>query len=82
MKLVDLGCCGMCGAYGHEASHKAESEGVFAMSWARALPESDSERERVLAPGHSCRSQVKRFAGFVPQHPLEALEALTREAAL
>jgi len=82
LKLVELGCCGMCGAYGHEASHRDESEGVFAMSWARALPKSDSERERVLATGHSCRSQVKRFAGFVPQHPLEALDDLTREAAL
>lgn len=78
LKLVDLGCCGMCGAYGHETVHRAESEGVFTMSWARALPEGEAARERVLATGHSCRSQVKRFAGFVPLHPLEALEALTR----
>ncbi|HEY6726335.1 MAG TPA: FAD-binding and (Fe-S)-binding domain-containing protein [Polyangiaceae bacterium] len=78
LRLVDLGCCGMCGAYGHESTHRAESEGVFAMSWARALPTTDGDRERVLATGHSCRSQVKRFAGFTPLHPLEALEALTR----
>ncbi|HEU5074617.1 MAG TPA: (Fe-S)-binding protein, partial [Polyangiaceae bacterium] len=79
LKLVELGCCGMCGAYGHETIHRDESEGVFAMSWARALPESEAERAHVLATGHSCRSQVKRFAGFVPLHPLEALEALTRD---
>lgn len=79
LKLVDLGCCGMCGIYGHEAIHRDESEGVFAMSWACALPAADADRKRVLATGHSCRSQVKRFAGFVPLHPLEALDALTRE---
>ena len=79
LKLVELGCCGMCGAFGHETVHKGESEGVFAMSWGRALPKGDAEREHVLATGHSCRSQVKRFAGFIPQHPLEALEALTRD---
>jgi len=26
-----------------------------------------------LATGYSCRSQVKRFSGFRPMHPLQAL---------
>lgn len=80
LNLVNVGCCGMCGAYGHEAAHKTESRGIFDMSWARALPEGETQREQVLATGHSCRSQVKRFAGFVPKHPLEALDELTRDA--
>lgn len=75
LDLVDVGCCGMCGAYGHELAHYDESKGIFAMSWAEALPKSADERTRVLATGHSCRSQVKRFGGFVPRHPLEALAA-------
>jgi hypothetical protein len=72
----------MCGVYGHEAEHYRESKGVFEMSWGRELPKDDAARRSVLAQGHSCRSQVKRFAGFVPRHPIEALrDALTGGAA-
>ena len=68
-----VGCCGMCGAYGHERAHRADSEGIFRMGWERHLPDDPRARKSVLATGHSCRSQVKRFAGFVPRHPLEVL---------
>jgi Fe-S oxidoreductase len=67
------GCCGMCGVYGHEAEHYEESRGVFDLSWGKRLPKDASSQRNVLCPGHSCRSQVKRFAGFVPRHPMEAL---------
>ncbi len=80
LDIVDVGCCGMCGVFGHEAKHREESRGIFEMSWARALPAEPEAQSRVLADGHSCRSQVERFAGFVPRHPLEVLEALTRAA--
>lgn len=74
------GCCGMCGAYGHEAAHYQESRGIFDMSWGKQLPKDGGERT-VLAQGHSCRSQVKRFAGFVPRHPIEALRDLLERPA-
>ncbi|HTV20753.1 MAG TPA: FAD-binding and (Fe-S)-binding domain-containing protein [Polyangiaceae bacterium] len=74
------GCCGMCGVYGHEAVHYQESRGVFDMSWGKQLPKEGGARV-VLAQGHSCRSQVKRFAGFVPRHPMEALRDLLEGAA-
>jgi Fe-S oxidoreductase len=73
LELKSTGCCGMCGVFGHEAEHIGESRGVFDMSWANQLPTGDTQRRLVLASGHSCRSQVKRFAGFVPRHPIEAL---------
>lgn len=73
LALESTGCCGMCGVFGHEAEHYEESKGVFAMSWKKKLPADASARETVLATGHSCRSQVKRFEGFVPKHPAEAL---------
>lgn len=76
LEVVDVGCCGMCGAYGHEAVHYEESKGIFAMSWARALPEPPAERARTVVTGHSCRSQIHRFGGFVAHHPLEALAEL------
>ena len=75
------GCCGMCGAYGHEAEHYEESRGVFEMSWGKRLPKDPGGREQVVAAGHSCRSQVKRFAGFVPRHPVEALRDVLAEQA-
>lgn len=71
-----VGCCGMCGAYGHEVEHVAESKGIFAMSWARHLP---AHASTALATGYSCRSQTKRIAGFRPRHPIEVLaEALAQ----
>lgn len=73
LDLQATGCCGMCGVYGHESEHYEESRGVFQMSWAPRLTGAATARELVLAQGHSCRSQVKRFSGFVPRHPIEAL---------
>ena len=74
LELVKAGCCGMCGVYGHEAAHRRDSLGIFDLSWKHKI---DPERDRdwVLATGHSCRSQVDRVLGFVPQHPVEALLA-------
>lgn len=76
LDAMSTGCCGMCGVYGHEAEHLDDSRGVFEQSWKRVLAKGKSET--VLATGHSCRSQVKRFAGFVPRHPIEAMRDLLR----
>jgi FAD/FMN-containing dehydrogenase/Fe-S oxidoreductase len=77
LEVVRVGCCGMCGAYGHERAHLPESRGIFEMSWARRLPSEAASRARVVATGHSCRHQVHRFAGFLPCHPAQVLlEAL------
>ncbi len=73
-----VGCCGMCGVFGHEARHHEESRRAFELSWAARLPTTEDGRRRALATGHSCRSQTKRFAGFRPRHPLEALAELMR----
>ena len=74
LELVKTGCCGMCGVYGHEAAHLRESLGIFELSWRKKI-DADKDRERVLATGHSCRSQVDRVLGFTPLHPVEALLA-------
>jgi Fe-S oxidoreductase len=62
----------MCGVYGHEAAHRADSLGIFALSWKKKI-ESQPDRQLILATGHSCRHQVERTLGFVPLHPAEAL---------
>jgi Fe-S oxidoreductase len=72
LEIVKAGCCGMCGVYGHEAAHQKESLGIFELSWQRKLGPG-VQCERVLATGHSCRSQVERGLGFTPRHPVEAL---------
>ncbi|MFT7623437.1 MAG: FAD/FMN-containing dehydrogenase/Fe-S oxidoreductase [Myxococcota bacterium] len=79
LEVQSVGCCGMCGVFGHEARHLEESRSAFELSWQPRLP-AEGERDGVLATGHSCRSQVKRFAGFRPQHPVEALAALLASA--
>lgn len=79
LKPVDAGCCGMSGAFGHETRHQAESRGIFELSWSRWMPEAEDERARVVATGYSCRSQVHRFGGFLPRHPIVVLrEHLSR----
>lgn len=72
LEVVKAGCCGMCGVYGHEAAHKADSLGIFELSWRHKIDPS-RDAQRVLATGHSCRSQVERVLGFTPLHPVEAL---------
>jgi FAD/FMN-containing dehydrogenase/Fe-S oxidoreductase len=73
LKLEATGCCGMAGTYGHEKEHFEESRGIFEMSWKHHMPKELAEQSTILATGYSCRSQVKRFSGFRPMHPLQAL---------
>jgi len=73
LNLVETGCCGMAGIYGHEAEHYGESQGIYQMSWGRQLPENVEKQAYILATGYSCRSQVKRFDGWQPLHPVQAL---------
>jgi len=73
VSIEATGCCGMCGVFGHERDHVDESRGIFEMSWKSHLPENAQERSRVMVTGHSCRSQVKRFADFAARHPAQIL---------
>jgi Fe-S oxidoreductase len=65
----------MARIYGHEAEHYDHSKGIYQMSWRQHIPSSPEERQRFLATGYSCRSQVKRFDGFTPLHPVQVLLA-------
>lgn len=78
LTTANVGCCGMAGTYGHEAENQSRSHQLFNLSWKERL---DSiPQTQVLVSGYSCRSQVKRFSGFKPQHPVEALlQLLSKE---
>lgn len=72
LDLVETGCCGMSGTYGHEARNRQTSETIYDLSW-RAPVEDDANAGRLLATGYSCRSQVKRLSDQALPHPLQAL---------
>ena len=72
LEIINLGCCGMSGTYGHETSHRATSTQLFDMSW-RGPVTSIANAGQLMATGYSCRSQTKREAGQVLPHPLQSL---------
>lgn len=71
LESVNVGCCGMAGTYGHEVKNHANSLGIYELSWHQAMQR--LPRNRCLATGYSCRSQVKRVEGNGVRHPLQAL---------
>lgn len=64
---LDSGCCGMAGSFGYEAEHYSLSQSI-ADILLNQIAGSDSET--VVAPGASCRSQL-RDRGEDPSHPIE-----------
>ena len=73
LKLTSVGCCGMAGTFGHETKNYDESLGIYNLSWAQKIPKDPLLRQNILSTGFSCRSQIKRFGGFMPLHPLQIL---------
>lgn len=71
LENVSVGCCGMAGTYGHEAKNHKNSLGIYELSWHQAMQR--LPRNRCLATGYSCRSQVKRVEGTGVRHPVQAL---------
>ena len=73
LEIVETGCCGMAGTYGHETEHLENSQGIYNLSWATPVEQHDPAKEILLATGFSCRCQVKRFSQTKAYHPLAAL---------
>ncbi|EMA63831.1 FAD-binding and (Fe-S)-binding domain-containing protein [Halorubrum lipolyticum] len=71
---LDSSCCGMAGSFGYEAEHYSMSKAIGRILFDQ-IDESDGDE--VVAPGASCRSQLKeRDAGAPePPHPVEKLAA-------
>ncbi|HCG8627486.1 TPA: FAD-binding oxidoreductase [Vibrio parahaemolyticus] len=74
LNTVPVGCCGMAGTFGHEVDKLSMSKDIYNLSWKPNLDKLDNER--CLITGYSCRSQVKRFEGTKPKHPVQALLTL------
>ena len=74
LNTLETGCCGMAGIYGYEAEHLATSREIYQLSWGQHLTTNSQGKCERLATGFSCRAQVQRFAGWIPLHPLQALQ--------
>lgn len=73
LDIVPVGCCGMAGTYGHEVEQLENSKGIYDLSWSKPVQNAAKNKNKILATGYSCRSQVKRFDNERPQHPIEAI---------
>lgn len=74
IRLVQAGCCGMAGMYGHESEHLGYSKALYKMNWEKQA----KSRAILLATGYSCRSQLKRMGNVPVMHPLDFLAGLIR----
>lgn len=79
LTILNLGCCGMSGTYGHEAEHREQSEALYQLSWQE---KSRQHQDKMLATGYSCRSQVKLIEERRMKHPIEILAACAVSGSL
>jgi len=69
--VLDTGCCGMAGSFGFEKEHYDLSVRVAELSLLPALRADTGAT--VVAPGTSCRHQIKDLDGRRALHPLEVI---------
>ena len=75
---IESSCCGMAGAFGHEAEHFDVSMRMGELSLLPAVREAPADT-RIVAGGTSCRQQIADGAARRACHPAEVLdEALAR----
>jgi len=73
VSVLDTGCCGMAGSFGYEAEHYDLSVQIAQLD---LLPELAKDPDAiVVAPGTSCRHQIRDLAQRRAYHPLELLAA-------
>jgi FAD/FMN-containing dehydrogenase/Fe-S oxidoreductase len=71
VEVVDSGCCGMAGLFGYEKGHYEVS---MKMGDRKLFPAVREAAERVVvAPGTSCREQIRDGTGRHALHPAEYL---------
>lgn len=80
LSIINVGCCGMAGTYGHELANLTDSKKLYEISWQKAL--AAHQKDRCLTTGYSCRSQVKRFEKLILKHPVQALLTFMEESSI
>lgn len=72
VQVIPSGCCGMAGSFGYEKEHYDLSMKVGELVLFPAVRQK-REQEFIVAPGTSCRHQIKDGAGAHALHPIEVL---------
>ncbi len=76
VEIIPSGCCGMAGSFGYEKKHYDVSMKIGELVLFPAV-RGFERSATVVAPGTSCRHQIKDGTGKVALHPVEVLlEAL------
>ncbi|RQG90942.1 FAD-binding and (Fe-S)-binding domain-containing protein [Natrarchaeobius chitinivorans] len=67
---LDSGCCGMAGSFGYEAEHASMSDAIASILYEQI---GESDGDRVVAPGASCRTQLENRTRVekAPPTPIE-----------
>jgi len=71
---LDAGCCGMAGSFGYEVEHYEVSRLVGEERLFPALRRAGPD-DAIVAPGFSCRLQIRHFTGREAVHPAELLHS-------
>lgn len=74
---LDAGCCGMAGSFGYDPNHYDVSVAVANRKLLPAIREMQPG-DVLVAPGTSCRQQVKDLAGKIALHPAELVRDLLK----
>ncbi len=72
---ADAGCCGMAGSFGYEKEHYHLSQSVGERKLFPSIRDSGSQTT-VVAPGFSCRQQIRHFTGVNPVSAIELIDSL------
>jgi Fe-S oxidoreductase len=72
---ADAACCGMAGSFGYEREHYEVSKAVGERKLLAAIRREDPGTE-VVAPGFSCRQQIRHFTDAEPVTAMELLDSL------
>jgi FAD/FMN-containing dehydrogenase/Fe-S oxidoreductase len=71
---LNSGCCGMAGSFGYEAEHASMSNAIASILYDQV---DESDGDRVVAPGASCRTQLEGRSREAeePPTPIELVAA-------
>ena len=75
---LDAGCCGLAGSFGYEKEHYDVSRIVGEQRLFPALRQA-KPGDAIVAPGFSCRLQIRHFTGLTALHPVEYLAQIIGE---
>ena len=74
---IDSGCCGLAGAFGYEAQHYDTSMRIGELELLPAVRSAEPD-DLIVAPGTSCRHQIRHGANRVALHPVRVFESALR----